>query len=155
LWVDKIKFKLPLLGKVIQKKEIIKFCRTAGTLLQSGIPLSNVLNIVSSVMNNSLVSEEINFMEKEINSGENLSSLLSKSKFFPVEMATMTAVGEKSGKLGTMLLKTADIFVKQMNQQIKVLLSLLEPLLILILGLIIGAIVISLLLPIFQINIAG
>lgn len=155
LWIDRVKLKFPFLGKIIQKREITKFCRTAGTLLQSGIPLLNVLGIVSPVMNNSLIAKEINSMERKINAGEDLSLLLRRSKFFSLEVSTMTAVGEKSGKLGVMLLRAADIFEKQTNQQIKVMLSLLEPLSILVLGLIVGAIVISLLLPIFQINIAG
>jgi general secretion pathway protein F len=151
LW-DKIKLKMPLTGSLLHKMAVARFSRTLGTLLQSGVPLLTALSIVKNVVNNRLIADVIQKAGEEVEEGQNLSGTLSKSSYFPPMTIQMISVGEQSGTLEAMLYKVADSYEGEVESNIMAMTSMLEPVMILIMGLFVGFIVISILLPIFEMN---
>ncbi|MFB3926692.1 MAG: type II secretion system F family protein, partial [Syntrophales bacterium] len=151
LW-DKLKLKLPLIGPLNQKLAVARFSRTLGTLLQSGVPLLTSLEIVRNIVNNILISTAIQEAAKEVEEGQSLSSPLSRSGLFPAIATEMIAVGEQSGNLEAMLYRISDAYEKEVESSIFMITSIMEPVMILVMGLIVGFIVISVLLPIFEMN---
>jgi general secretion pathway protein F len=151
LW-DKIKFQAPLIGVLNQKIAVARFSRTLGTLLQSGVPLLPSLEIVANVVNNRLMADAIRQAAKDVEEGQSLSLPLRKNKFFPPLASEMIAVGEQSGTVEIMLQRIADAFETETSASIMTMTSLLEPLMILVMGFLVGFIVISVLLPIFEMN---
>ncbi|MEI6314949.1 MAG: type II secretion system inner membrane protein GspF [Syntrophus sp. (in: bacteria)] len=151
LW-DKIKLKTPLVGSLIKKIAVARFSRTLGTLLQSGVPLLTALEIVKNIVSNRLIADEIHKAAKDVEEGQNLSAPLSQSGLFPPIAIAMIAIGEQSGNLEVMLYRIADAYERDVEASVLVLTSMLEPIMILSMGLIVGFIVISVLLPIFEMN---
>ncbi|MCX5831158.1 MAG: type II secretion system inner membrane protein GspF [Deltaproteobacteria bacterium] len=151
LW-DKIKFKAPVIGILNQKIAVARFSRTLGTLLQSGVPLLTSLEIVANVVNNRLMADAIRQAAKDVEEGQSLSLPLRKNKLFPPLASEMIAVGEQSGTVEIMLQRIADAFETETSASIMTMTSLLEPLMILVMGFMVGFIVISVLLPIFEMN---
>jgi general secretion pathway protein F len=149
---DKIKFRLPLIGVLNQKIAVARFSRTLGTLLQSGVPLLSSLEIVANVVNNRLMADAIRQAAKDVEEGQSLSLPLKKNKLFPPLASEMIAVGEQSGTVEIMLQRIADAFETETSASIMTMTSLLEPLMILVMGFLVGFIVISVLLPIFEMN---
>jgi len=149
---DMLKMKMPLFGPVNQRLSVARFSRTLGTLLQSGVPLLNAMEIVSSIVNNRHIAKAIQDASEEVREGQGLSAPLAKSKMFPPIATEMIAVGEQSGNLETMLYRIADAYEKEVESSVTMMTSVLEPLMILFMGLIVGFIVISVLLPIFEMN---
>ena len=149
---DKIKLKIPVLGNVNQKIALARFARTLGTLLESGVPLLTALDIVRNIVNNVLIAEDIDNATEEIESGKSLAMPLRRSQWFPPIAVQMISVGEQSGELEAMLQKIADTYEKDVESQIMAMTSMLEPVMILTMGLVVGFIVISILLPIFEMN---
>ena len=151
LW-DNIKLKSPVWGQVNCKIAIARFSRTLATLLQSGVPLLSAMEIVRNVVNNILIGEAISKASKEVEEGKGLSSPLMQSGIFPPLVTEMVAVGEQSGSLEKMLNRVATAYETEAQADIMVMTSLLEPVMILVMGLLVGFIVISILLPIFEMN---
>lgn len=151
LW-DRIKLKTPLIGSLNQKIAVARFSRTLGTLLQSGVPLLASLEIAANVVNNRLMADAVRQAAKDVEEGQSLSLPLSRSGLFPPMASEMIAVGEQSGNVEAMLSRIADAFEKETAAQIMTLTSLLEPLMILVMGFLVGFIVVSVLLPIFEMN---
>ena len=151
--VDRLKLNFPVTGDLIKKAEIARFARTLGTLLQNGVPILEALGVVSSTMQNAALKREVLETYREVRDGKSLSASLSLRERFPVVATNMIAVGEEGGSLEKSLFKVADSYERETDNVIKIMTSLLEPVLILTMGLIVGFIVISMLLPIFQINI--
>lgn len=151
IW-DKIKLRIPVLGRINQKMALARFARTLGTLLQGGAPLLSALEIVRNIVNNILIAEAIDNAAEEIEAGKSLAIPLGRSRWFPPIAVQMISVGEQSGELETMLNKIADTYEKEVESQIMAMTSLLEPLMILVMGLVVGFIVVSVLLPIFEMN---
>jgi len=151
LW-DKIKLKTPLVGSLIKKIAVARFSRTLGTLLESGVPLLSALEIVKNIVSNRLIADEIHKAAKDVEEGQNLSAPLSQSGLFPPIAIAMIAIGEQSGNLEVMLYRIADAYERDVEASVLVLTSMLEPIMILSMGLIVGFIVISVLLPIFEMN---
>jgi len=149
---DKIKLKMPLTGPLLHKMAVARFSRTLGTLLQSGVPLLTALSIVKNVVNNRLIADVIQEAGKEVEEGQSLSATLSKSSLFPPMTIQMISVGEQSGTLEAMLSKVADSYENEVESNIMAMTSMLEPVMILVMGLFVGFIVISILLPIFEMN---
>lgn len=149
---DKIKLRMPLAGPLVRKMVLARFSQTLGTLLQSGVPLLTALSIVKNVVNNRLIADAVQKAGKEVEEGQNLSAALSKSEFCPAIAVQMISVGEQSGTLEAMLFKIADSFETEVESDIMMMTSMLEPAMILIMGLMVGFIVISILLPIFEMN---
>ncbi len=151
IW-DRLKLKVPLFGGLNQKMAMARFSRTLGTLLQSGVPLLAAMNIVKNVVNNRIIADEIQHAGREIEEGQNLSAPLSRSGLFPPIAIEMISVGEQSGNLEPMLYRIADAYEKEVEAGILTLTALLEPIMILVMGLIVGFVVVSVLLPIFEMN---
>ncbi|MDI9569431.1 MAG: type II secretion system inner membrane protein GspF [Pseudomonadota bacterium] len=151
-WWDRLKLKAPLFGALNQKLAMARFSRTLGTLLQSGVPLLTAMNIVRNVVDNRIVADEILHASREIEEGQNLSAPLARGGLFPPLAVEMISVGEQSGNLETMLYRIADAYEKEVEASVIMLTSLLEPVMILVMGLIVGFVVVSVLLPIFEMN---
>lgn len=152
LSLDKLKLRIPALGQIILKAEIGRLMRTLSLLLTSGIPIVRALEVSTSVMDNqALVLEAQGFREK-ITDGASFSKALGGSLFFPAFVTNIVNVGEETGTLERALLNIADDYEREVDRSLKAFTRLLEPVIILVVGLIVGFIVLSMLLPIFQIN---
>jgi general secretion pathway protein F len=150
LKLDALTLKLPLIGRIQREIATARFSRTLGTLLHSGVPLLNALEISCGLLSNRVLRQTIENTAVEVREGASLADPLKRSGVFPPLLAQMTAVGERSGNLEEMLIKVADSQDRQVEITLSGLLSLLEPLMILAMGGIIGFIVLAVLLPIFQ-----
>lgn len=153
LAIDQLKLKFPVTGELIKKAEISRFARTLGTLLQNGVPILESLEVVANTMQNAVLKKEIKDTYLGVRDGKSLSKGLLAQKHFPPFATNMIAVAEEGGQLEKSLFKVADSYERETDNVIKIMTSLLEPILILTMGIIVGFIVISMLLPIFQINI--
>jgi general secretion pathway protein F len=151
LW-DKIKLTAPLFGDVHQKMAVARFSRTLGTLLQSGVPLLTAMEIVRNVVGNRLIADDLQTASLEVEEGQGLSKSLAKNGLFPPIVIEMISVGEHSGNLEPMLYRVADSYEKEVEASVIMMTSLLEPAMILFMGLVVGFIVVSVLLPIFEMN---
>jgi len=151
IW-DKLKLHIPVLGPINQKIALARFGRTLGSLLQSGVPLISALEIVGKIVDNALIARAIDNAVDDIQAGKSLASTLEQSRWFPSIAIQMISVGEQSGELETMLNKIADTHEREVESHIMALTSMLEPVMILLMGLIVGFVVISILLPIFEMN---
>ncbi len=149
---DRIKIRLPLVGGLIHRMAIARFSRTLSTLLGSGVTLLNALSIVKNVVDNRLIADVIEEAAKDVAEGMSLSASLSKSALFPPLVIQMISVGEQSGALENMLAKIADGYESEVEASIFQIMSLLEPIMILVMGLFVGFVVISIMLPIFEMN---
>ena len=143
---------VPLYGELITKLDVARFTRTLGTLLMNGVPLLTAIDIVKEVVNNRVLARTINEAAKALEQGRGLAKHLAQSDRFPQLAVQLIHVGEETGQLESMLLKTADIYEDESKITIKRLLTLLEPVLILGLGAIIAIIIISILMAILGLN---
>lgn len=151
-WWDRLKFKLPLFGMLFRQTAVSRFARTVGTLLKSGVPILNALEIVKGTLGSERMAEMISSVREGVRKGKGISEPLKKTDIFPPIAVHMVTVGEETGRLDEMLLKVADRFDLEVRTTVKRLLSLLEPALILFTGIIVGFIVIAMLMAIFSIN---
>lgn len=151
IW-DKLKLHMPIIGPINQKIALARFGRTLGSLLQSGVPLISALQIVGKIVDNSLIARTIDNAVDDIQEGKSLASTLAQSRWFPSIAVQMISVGEQSGELEAMLNKIADTHEREVESHIMALTSMLEPVMILVMGMIVGFVVISILLPIFEMN---
>jgi type IV pilus assembly protein PilC len=152
LWFDRSVLKIPVIGKLLQKVFIARFSRTLSTLVKSGVPILSSLEIVAKTSGNKVVERAVMSARASIKEGENIADPLTHSKVFPAMVTRMIAVGERTGELEKMLTKIADFYENEVDAAITALTSLIEPLVIAVLGVVIGAIVIALFLPIFKIS---
>jgi type IV pilus assembly protein PilC len=152
IFIDTLKIKTVLLGSTILKTEISRLARTLSLLLSGGLPIVSALDIASSSLENQVIKTEIQKFKDKINSGSSLSACLKESRIFPELVESIVKVGEESGSLDKSLNRIADDYEKEVDRQLKALTRILEPVVILVMGLIVGFIVLSLLLPIFELN---
>jgi type IV pilus assembly protein PilC len=148
---DAFKLKLPVFGMLIRKVAISRFCRTLGTLLQSGVPIMQALEIVGKASGNEVIAETVNKVRESVREGESIAVPLQLSGLFPPLVTQMVAVGEETGNLDGMLSKISDFYDTEVEYMLASLTSLLEPILILVMGFIVGFIVVSVFLPLYQI----
>ena len=148
--MDGILLKLPILGEVIQKIALARFARTLGTLLSSGVPLLQTIEIVSATAGNVVLAHAITGCSRQIENGRRLVEPLQESPWFPPMLTNMVEVGEETGRLAEMLDKVADFYESEVDATVKGLTSLLEPILIMFLGAIVGGIVLCVMVPMFQ-----
>jgi general secretion pathway protein F len=151
IW-DYLKLKMFIVGPVVQKVILARFSSTLGSLLESGVGLMVSMQIVRTLVNNVHVSKVIDQAMEQIQKGQTMTSALSESEWFPPMFVQMIAVGEQSGSLETMLDKVAKAYEREVETAIMGMTSLIEPLMIAIMGLAVGFIVLSILLPIFEMN---
>lgn len=149
---DKWCLQLPLYGQLIAKLDVARFTRTLGTLLTNGVPLLTAVMIVKEIIHNQILANIVKDASQSLEQGNGLASVLAESDQFPKLAVQLIQIGEETGKLESMLLKTADIYEQESNTTIKRLLILLEPVLILSLGGMIAIIITSILLAILGLN---
>jgi general secretion pathway protein F len=149
---DRLKLRIPVVGQLNQKIALGRFARTLGSLLQSGVSLIPALQIVSRIVDNVLIQEVIEKAGDEIQKGQSLAGSLSKSPWFSSMAVQMIAVGEQSGDLEGMLYKIAESQEREVETQITALTSMLEPVMILVMGVVVGFIVFSIILPIIEMS---
>lgn len=152
LAVDRFMLSVPWLGTLIRNLEIARFTRLLGTLSQAGISIVAALGIVHPVIYNTAVAETIRDMIIRISSGDRLADLMKESNIFPPLSVQMVATGEETGHLDEMLLRLADAYDRETTASTKIVMSLLAPLLILLVASFVGFILISMILPIFQLS---
>lgn len=152
MFLDRLKLKAAIVGPIILKTEISRFTRTLSFMLTSGMQISSALEICSSVLDNQVLKAEVAQFKKQIDGGASLSIAFSASRFFPELVTSIVSTGEQTGSLEKSLGRIADDYEKEVDRGLKTLIRLSEPLIILVVGLIVGFIVLSMLLPIFQIN---
>ena len=150
-YIDTIKLKLPVFGTLINKMAIARFAGTLSTLISSGVPILQALEIVRETSGNEVVSRAMKQVYDSIREGESIHVPLSKFPVFPPLVVHMIAVGEETGALDQMLTKVAETYEMEVDDTVKGMTSLIEPLLIVFLGIIIGFIVVALYLPLFNI----
>ena len=149
---DEMKIRLPIVGPINRKMALARFGRTLGSLLQSGVPLLAALEIVRNIVNNLPIAQVIDKTADDIQEGKSLAAPLSQSRWFPSIMVQMITVGEQSGELEKMLNKIADMYEEEAQSRIMAVTAMLEPAMILCMGVVVGFIVVSILLPIFEMN---
>jgi len=146
---DYIKLKFPVIGELALKMSVARFCRTFGTLINSGVPMMRSLEIVGETLNNAVLTEAIDHTRNSIREGSKLSAPLAQSGLFPSMVTHMIDVGEESGRLSEMMVKVGDFYDAEVESTVKGLTSMIEPLLIIFLGLVVGFIAISVMTPVF------
>jgi type IV pilus assembly protein PilC len=148
--VDRLLLKMPVLGTVLRKIAVARFCRTLGTLVSSGVPILEGLEITAKTSGNAIVEDAIMATRASVEEGKTICEPLKGTDVFPPMVVQMVAVGEQTGALETMLSKVADFYEDEVDEATANLLALLEPIMIMFLGFIIGGIVISMYLPMFD-----
>jgi general secretion pathway protein F len=149
---DKVRFRLPVFGKLYRETTVSRFARTLGTLLKNGVPILNALQIVSGTLESERISELIASVRESARKGKGISEPLRASDIFPPIAVHMVTVGEETGRIDEMLIKVSERFDIEIRNTIKRLLSLMEPVLIIFMAVIVGSIVIAMLLALFSIN---
>lgn len=149
--VDTYKLKLPVMGDLIRKVAVARFSRTLGTLLKSGVPLMGALEIVRDSIGNLVVASVMEDVRIAVSEGEGLAKQLDRASVFPPMVTQMVMIGEETGAIDAMLEKIADFYDDEVEQAVKALTSMLEPLMMVLIGGIVGSIIIGMYLPIFDI----
>jgi type IV pilus assembly protein PilC len=147
--LDTIVLKLPVLGILMRKIAVARFTRTLGTLISSGVPILEGLDITARTSGNAVVERALFQVRKSLEEGKSLTEPLKESKVFPGMVTQMIAVGEQTGAMDAMLQKIADFYEDEVDVAVKDLLTALEPIMIVFLGLVVGGVVISMYLPLF------
>ncbi len=147
---DRYKLRVPVFGPLLRKVTISRFTRTLGTLITSGVPIMQALEVVSKAVENKIVAQAIDSVRSSIREGESIALPLQNSGLFPPMVVQMTAVGEETGTLDGMLQKVADFYDAEVESTLTQLTSILEPLLIMFLGFVVGFIVLSFYMPLYQ-----
>ena len=149
---DEIRIKLPIFGQIAHKIVLARFARTLSSMVRSGVPILEVLNIVANTSGHVGMEKAIRSAASEIERGEGLSTSLAKSPIFPTMIIRMMTAGEQTGKIDQMLERVADFLDEEIDTTLSGLTSLIEPLLIVFLGVVVGGIVIAMFLPIFKMS---
>ena len=143
---------LPVFGPLFQKVALSRFSRTFATLIKSGVPILGALEIVSDTAGNSVISEVVDNAKENVRQGQTLAEPLMESKVFPPMVTRMVQIGEKSGSLEQLLEKISDFYDDQVSAAVKTLTSMIEPIMIGIMGFLVGGIVLAVFLPIFELQ---
>ena len=149
--VDGILLKLPLFGELLQKSATAQFCRTLSSLSRAGVPILMSLDIVRETTNNSVIGDAINASKNDVSEGIPLSAALAMKKVFPDMAVSMLAIGEETGEMDAMLSKVADFYEDEVAAMVKVMTSMLEPMMIVVVGLIVGSVLLAMYLPMFSV----
>ncbi len=150
LAIDTVVLKLPVLGLLMRKIAVGRFTRTLGTLIASGVPILEGLDITAKTSGNAVVERALNKVRRSLEEGKSLTEPLKESEVFPGMVTQMIAVGEQTGAMDAMLQKIADFYEEEVDAAVKDLLTALEPIMIVFLGTVVGGVVISMYLPLFS-----
>jgi len=148
--IDQLKLRMPILGDIQRKSAVSRFSRTLGTLVTSGVPILQALNITRDTAGNVVISSAIEKVHEAVKEGETIVTPLQASGVFPNMVISMVDVGEETGQLPEMLLKVADVYDDEVDNAVTALTSILEPIMIVILALIVGSVVFALFLPLIK-----
>ncbi|MCP3868216.1 MAG: type II secretion system F family protein [Gammaproteobacteria bacterium] len=148
--VDVMLLKMPIIGVIVNKAAIARFARTLSTMFAAGVPLVEALDSVSGATGNVVYGEAVQRMREDVATGQSLQLAMKQQNLFPHMVIQMVAIGEEAGSIDSMLSKVADFFEEEVDNAVDALSSLLEPLIMVILGTLIGGLVIAMYLPIFQ-----
>jgi type IV pilus assembly protein PilC len=148
--IDRIMLKMPVLGDILRKVAVARFCRTLSTLLASGVPILDGLDITARTSGNAIIEDAILLTRSGIERGETISGPLRETNVFPSMVVQMINVGETTGALDAMLAKIADFYEEEVDAAVAGLLTLMEPIMIAFLGVVVGGIVIAMYMPIFD-----
>ncbi len=149
--IDGILLKMPIFGDLIEKTAIARFCNVFGTLTRSGVPILNSLEIVRETAGNQVIANAVDAVRTDIQSGGMISTTMKREGVFPALAIQMIAIGEETGELDKMLMKVGSFYEDEVEQAIKGLTSMLEPLMIVVIGGMVGSILLSMYLPIFKV----
>jgi type IV pilus assembly protein PilC len=149
--IDKILLTMPVVGDLNQKNAVARFCRIFGTLTRSGVPILGTLDIVRDVAGNSIIADAVEGCKQEIQQGGMLSIALARPQVFPPLAIQMISIGEETGELDAMMMKVADFYEDEVEQAVKALTSVLEPIMMVIIAGMVGLILVSMYLPMFKI----
>lgn len=147
---DRVMLKLPVFGPLFHKVSMSRFARTLGTLVSSGVPILQALEITSDAVGNKIIGDEVDGVRVSVKEGESIAKPLSSSALFPPMLTQMLAIGEETGALDTMLNKVSDFYDSEVTNTVESLTALLEPIMMMFLGGVVGGLVIALYLPIFS-----
>ena len=148
--LDKMSLLFPVIGPVVEKVAIARFARTLGTLINSGVPILQALNIVKDTSGNVVVARAVQDVHDSVKEGETIVAPLEASRVFPPMVISMVDVGEKTGDMPQMLEKIADTYDEEVDRAVESLTSLIEPIMIVFLAVIVGSIVIAMFLPLIK-----
>jgi len=148
--VDSLKLRMPIFGDIQRKSAVSRFSRTLGTLVTSGVPILQALNITRDTAGNVIISNAIEKVHEAVKEGESIVAPLQASGVFPAMVISMVDVGEETGQLPEMLLKVADVYDDEVDNAVTALTSILEPIMIVILALVVGSVVFALFLPLIK-----
>ncbi|MBE9127639.1 MULTISPECIES: type II secretion system F family protein [unclassified Coleofasciculus] len=151
LQIDHLLLKMPLFGDLLEKSAVARFCRVFGTLTRSGVPILNALDIVRDTAGNQVIANAVEAAKLDIQQGGMISLALQREQVFPGLAIQMISVGEETGELDTMLMKVADFYEDEVEQAVKALTSIMEPIMIIVLGGMVGTILVSMYLPMFKV----
>jgi type IV pilus assembly protein PilC len=147
--MDKLLLKTPVIGILLRKIAVARFCRTLGTLLSSGVAILESLEITARTSGNAIIEEAIMQVRKEVEEGKTIAEPLARTEQFPPMVCQMIGVGEQTGAMDTMLSKVADFYEDEVDAAVAGMMALIEPIIILFLGVVIGVIVVAMYLPMF------
>ena len=150
--VDRALLKLPVLGEMLEKASVARWSRTLATTFAAGVPLVEALDSVGPAAGNWVFKEATKQVQNEVNIGTSLAQSMQNTGVFPNMAIQMTSIGEESGSLDSMLSKVADYYEREVDETVDALASLLEPMIMVILGVVVGGIVIAIYLPIFKLG---
>ena len=150
-WIDRFKLRMPLFGDLIRKTAVSRFSRTLGTLVTSGVPILQALNITRETAGNAAIADAISKVHDSVKEGESIVQPLEASRAFPPMVVSMIDVGEETGQLPQMLLKIADVYDDEVDNAVAAITSMLEPIMIVFLAVIVGTIVLALFTPLISI----
>jgi type IV pilus assembly protein PilC len=148
--IDSIVLKLPVIGILMRKIAVARFTRTLGTLIASGVPILEGLDITARTAGNAVVERALQRVRKSLEEGKSLTEPLKDSEVFPGMVTQMISVGEQTGAMDAMLQKIADFYEEEVDAAVKDLLTALEPIMIVFLGIVVGGVVISMYMPLFS-----
>jgi type IV pilus assembly protein PilC len=148
--IDAMLLKMPLVGILLRKIAVARFTRTLGTLISSGVPILEGLDITARTAGNAVIEKALHHVRKSLEQGKNLADPLKETEVFPGMVTQMIGVGEQTGAMDAMLQKIADFYEEEVDAAVKDLLAALEPAMIVFLGVVVGGVVISMYLPLFS-----
>ena len=149
--IDRLSLKVPLFGDLIQKSAVARFTRTFGSLTRSGVPILTALEIVRDTAGNQVIANAVDASRRDIQQGGMISIALQKENVFPMMAIQMISIGEETGELDQMLMKVADFYEDEVEQSVKALTSIIEPIMIVVLGGMVGTILLAMYLPMFKV----
>jgi len=148
---DRFKLHIPMgIGQIVRKLAVARFSRTLGTLITSGVPILQAIEITGQAAGNAVIEKAMKEVQVSVKEGQSITAPLEKESVFPAMVTQMISVGEETGSLDAMLGKIADFYEDEVNASVKSLTSILEPILMLGVGAIVGTVVIAMYLPIFN-----